>query len=48
MADMNLKLKIQGDSKNAEDSVSRVNAALRGLENSSSKLNRVCLVITTY
>ena len=39
MADMNLKIKIQGDSKQAEDSVGRVNAALRGLESSSSKLN---------
>lgn len=39
MADMNLKLKIQGDSKSAEDSVGRVNAALRGLESSGAKLN---------
>jgi hypothetical protein len=39
MADMNLKIKIGSDSKQAEDSVGRVNAALKGLESSSQKLN---------
>lgn len=39
MADMNLKIKIQGESKGAEDSLARINSALRGLENSSIKLN---------
>lgn len=39
MADLNLKLKIQGDSKQAEDSANRVSNALRGIEESGSKLN---------
>lgn len=39
MADMNLKIRIQGESKSAEDSVNRINSALLGLESSSNKLN---------
>lgn len=39
MADLNVKLKIQGDSKQAEDSANRVSNALRGIEESGSKLN---------
>jgi hypothetical protein len=39
MNDLNLKIKIGSDSKQAEASVGRVNAALKGLEASSQKLN---------
>lgn len=39
MNDLNLKIKIGSDSKQAEASVGRVNAALKGLETSSQKLN---------
>ncbi|WAR43738.1 tape measure protein [Methylomonas rapida] len=39
MSDMNLKIRIQGESKSAEDSVNRINSALLGLESSSNKLN---------
>lgn len=38
-SDLNLKINIRGDSKGAEDSVSRVNTALRGLQDASTKLN---------
>ena len=39
MSDLNLKINIRGDSKGAEDSVSRVNNALKGLQDASSNLN---------
>lgn len=43
MADMNLKIKIAGDTAQAEKSVSRVDKALRGLESAGSHINGVLL-----
>ncbi|WP_426994039.1 hypothetical protein [Methylomonas sp. CM2] len=41
MTDLNLKLKIAGDSAQAEQSAGRVDKALRGLESTGSRINNV-------
>ncbi|WFP48508.1 hypothetical protein PL263_10325 [Methylomonas sp. EFPC3] len=41
MSDLNLKIKIAGDSSQAEQSVGRVDKALRGLESTGSSINNV-------